>query len=231
MGSFGLFVAGCEQATQTARLPDPVWPSVRPAPVISGRASIPAPVARVTPPAQPITPVATPGSAANPIDRSKWAHAGPDTSDINPMGGVNRITIHHDGDPFPSTDTSYAYSVARMEHYREAHRQRGWADIGYHYVIDPGGRVWEARDVRYQGAHVKDHNEHNLGVMVMGNYNMQYPTDVQLTALRDAVQYFRRKYNVSQRAIFTHRELGPTSCPGNNMQPKVEWLRSNGQFG
>jgi hypothetical protein len=35
------------------------------------------------------------------------------------------------------------------------------ADIGYHYTIDPTGRIWEGRPVQYQGAHVKMNNEHN----------------------------------------------------------------------
>jgi len=236
LSTFGLFVAGCQEATKTTRLPDPVWPSVRPAPTISKPVYVP--------PAEPVRPrvVAQPkpapkpafdtslGSPANPIARSKWSGGGPNLSNINRMGGINRITMHHDGFPFATTFTDYNSAAARMEHYRRGHRGRGWADIGYHYVLDPGGRLWEARDIQYQGAHVKDHNEHNLGIMIMGNYNLQYPTDVQLTALRDAVSYFRRKYNVSQRAIFTHRELGPTSCPGNNMQPKIASMRSAGQF-
>jgi len=81
---------------------------------------------------------------------------------------ITRITVHHDGmDTFSST--SQADAAHRIELIREAHvNQRKFADIGYHYIIDPGGRVWEGRNVRFQGAHVQDNNEGQPGGHVPG---------------------------------------------------------------
>ena len=146
------------------------------------------------------------------------------------MRGVNRITIHHEGTPDAVYFSDPRTTAKRLESIRRGHRGRGWSDIGYHYVVDRAGRVWEGRPLKYQGAHVKDQNEHNIGVMVLGNFNKQYPTDVQLTTLRSTVQYLRRRYHVSQGAIFTHQELNATSCPGRQLQPRVSTMRGAGQF-
>ena len=59
----------------------------------------------------------------------------------------------------------------------------GWADIGYHFAVDRAGRVWSCRPLVWQGAHVKDRNEGNIGVLVLGNFEIERPTSAQLNAL------------------------------------------------
>ncbi len=144
------------------------------------------------------------------------------------MNGINRITIHHDG-MTPFTSTSQSAAAGRLERIRGSHvSSRGWADIGYHFVVDPGGRVWEARPVALQGAHVKYNNEHNLGIMVMGNYDKQSPTNAASTSLDDFVGAMMRKYRVPVSRVYTHQELRPTACPGKSLQQVMESTRSRG---
>ena len=45
---------------------------------------------------------------------------------------------------------------------------RGWSDIGYHYIIDRYGHVYEGRDVDVSGAHCTGHNSHSIGVVYVG---------------------------------------------------------------
>lgn len=104
----------------------------------------------------------------------------------------------------------------------------GWADIGYHYVVDPAGRVWEARPIQLQGAHVKYNNEGNLGVMVMGNFEEQYPTSAASASLDDFVAELMRRHGVGVGRVYTHREIRPTACPGRNLQRVMESARSRG---
>ena len=118
----------------------------------------------------------------------------------------------------------------RLELVRRSHVGRGFADLGYHYVIDRAGRIWEGRSLSYQGAHVKHQNPHNIGVMVMGNFELQSPTQPQLVTLTGAVRELRAKYRVPRRSVFTHRELGPTTCPGKRLQTNVVALRRAKQF-
>ncbi len=165
------------------------------------------------------------------MPRSAWTTRGPARpGEINPMNGVNRITIHHDGmDAFLSTSESDA--ARRLEMIRAAHitrRPQPFADIGYHYVIDPAGRVWEARNVRYQGAHVQDHNEHNLGIMVMGNFDLQRPTPAATSALDRFTSAQMRTHRVPLARVRTHQELNPTACPGRNLQRYMLASRQGG---
>ncbi|HZW09346.1 MAG TPA: peptidoglycan recognition family protein [Phycisphaerales bacterium] len=170
------------------------------------------------------------GAAATPgvVARASWTSARPNLPDTNPMNGISRITVHHDGmNAF--TSTSQAAAAQRLESIRRSHvSANGWADIGYHYVIDPAGRVWEARPVNLQGAHVKDNNEHNLGVMVMGNYDQQSPTGASTKALDDFVSAMMRKYRVPVSRVYTHQEIRPTACPGRSLQYVMESTRSRG---
>jgi len=141
------------------------------------------------------------------------------------MGYINQITVHHEGFPEPVRFTGVEQTAAHLEKVRLSHRRRGWADIGYHYIIDRAGRIWEARPARYQGAHVKNNNEHNVAVMVLGNFDIQQPTDAQLESVSRMVRHLRRKY-----AVYTHRELRPTRCPGESLQASIDAMRSRGQF-
>lgn len=218
-------MAGCESTQSTsAHLPGIPGGSIYRKPTPGPTVVAPRPVpTRPTPTPAPVSPVRA-------LARTSWTSAQPDRRNINPMKGVNRITIHHDGLKSPLVSTSVYQSKSYLELIRKSHRNRGWADIGYHYAIDKAGRVWAARDIRYQGAHVKDKNEHNVGVLVMGNFNIQTPTSAQLNTLSKAVVAIRTAHGVSPNAIYTHRELGQTTCPGRHLQPKIATMRARKMF-
>ena len=164
------------------------------------------------------------------LAREAWARQGANPRRVNLMGGVTRITVHHEGWT-PVYFHDQATTAKRLELVRHAHvSQRGWGDIGYHYIIDRAGRVWEARDVRYQGAHVRDHNPHNLGVMLLGNFEEQQPSDPQFRSLYATLRELMAAYDVPVDQVKTHREWVPTACPGKNLQPRVAGLRSTGRL-
>ena len=141
-----------------------------------------------------------------------------------PMGGVNRITIHHDGlDPI-ELKTEDAVKK-RLVSIRNEHVRKNWADIGYHYIVDPMGQVWEGRPIRYQGAHVSGHNAHNIGILVLGNFEKQKPSHKALHSLAALVEQLRSKYKIPLNQVFTHGELGNTECPGHHLQQAVNRLR------
>ncbi len=159
--------------------------------------------------------------------RFLWARGVPERALLNPMLPVTCVTIHHDG----LEDliwTARADAVAeRLERYRTGHRARGWADIGYHLIIDRGGVLWQGRSIRWQGAHVQHHNEGNVGVLVMGNFDLQSPTAAQLTTLRRVLVDLRDTYGFPRGRVYTHREWedAQTACPGRRLQPRVERIR------
>lgn len=142
------------------------------------------------------------------------------------MGRIDRITVHHDGmDEFDSH--SRADSSRRIEAIRRAHVNLGWADIGYHYIIDPAGRIYEARPTSLQGAHVRDQNERNLGVMVLGNFMRRQPTDASVASLESFLRSAMRQHRVPVQRVLTHREYAPTACPGDRLQTMMNQLRTS----
>jgi hypothetical protein len=158
--------------------------------------------------------------------RREWTSTGPVLSLINPMNGVSRITIHHSA--VISSSVRAKSDAARMlTSIRNGHLAQGWADIGYHYIIDPTGRIWEGRNIRFQGAHVRENNEHNLGIMCMGNFDVERPSSETLSTLDNFVADRMRAYNVPINRVFTHQEIKPTECPGRNLQSYMIATRSS----
>lgn len=224
--------AGC--AGNKTNYPDPVEPGVRPGPsgpIATGPQFRPSPPVRspdlpTPPPAPPQQQVVIPSGV---IPRSNWTRVGiARPSEVYPLGAVSRITVHHEG-VTPFTTTSEDVTRQRLEIIRRGHVSvRGWADIGYHYIIDPAGRVWEGRSIRYQGAHVKDQNENNLGIMCLGNFEKQSPTPAQQAALDRLLVSQMRQYRVGVARVYTHRELAPTECPGRSLQRYMVLARASG---
>jgi len=160
--------------------------------------------------------------------RTQWTEAGPRTWLADPMRGVRRITVHHDAINAPSG--SVKASADRLESIRRGHLGHGWADIGYHFAIDPAGRVWEARPLDLQGAHVKHQNPHNLGIMVMGNFERSTPTIHAQIALQQTLAWAMATHRVPLQNVKTHREWAPTACPGRNLQSVMNGMRSDGSL-
>ncbi len=222
-------LAGCETG-QSALMPGPKWPDmddgedtfspdVWKKPVYVGNTPV---TPKTTPP--PVPASALPQGV---ISRATWTRSTPILSRTGPMGRVTRITLHHDA--LVSTGlTTQAAVMAQLEKHRANHVRNQWADIGYHYIIDPAGRIWEGRPAYLTGAHVKDQNENNLGVMCLGNFEVQSPTSAQLNSLDQFVGQLARVHRVPIGRVYTHKELGQTLCPGKNLQRYIAQSRGRG---
>lgn len=240
-------LAGCKkngpQSLATGESLPPVnWPDPPRAPLPPDGGSYTPPIVSGTPISYPPPP---PGPATNQPavqqagliqvnPRSAWTTAGLyRPSNTRPMNGIRAITVHHDG-LSAFFDNSDAGTVQRLNWIRNGHIGRRsksgepWADIGYHYIIDRNGRVWEGRPIRFQGAHVQDHNENNIGVLVMGNFERQQPSSPQLATVDRFVAQLMRQHRVSLASVRTHREWNPTECPGRNLQAYMSRTRSRG---
>jgi hypothetical protein len=137
---------------------------------------------------------------------------------LDPMERIFRLTVHHSGEYF--RDTSPSACAAHIQKIQHEHiADRNWGDIGYHFVIDPAGRVWEGRDLRWQGAHARgDNNRGNIGICVLGNFvrgkDGQRPTEPQLAALRQLISELTNRYAIKPAQIYSHRDFVQTECPG-----------------
>jgi len=206
-------LAGCAESRMrtTAAMPSPAWPST--------------PMSLDAPPT--VTSSSEPTRLANGIiRRSAWAKGPVVPSLMNRMLPVRYITVHHTAMRF--TESSEGATAAMMERVRLGHRDRNFGDIGYHFAVDRAGRVWEGRPLAWQGAHVANKNEGNIGIVALGNFDEQSPTHQQVDALKRFVQYTMRTYNVPVSRVKTHQEWAPTRCPGTSLQRYMINVRSNG---
>ncbi len=214
---------GCAKQTVHSPLPSPPWPAEPPSrPEVTQEAT-----------AIPRRPApAVPQWRAEVIPRAVWARGEPVSPRMNRMSLIRHITVHHDG-MAPFFATSREAVAAHLEGIRQLHRRKGWGDIGYHFAVDPAGRVWEGRPLGWQGAHVKDHNPGNIGVVVLGNFQQQAPSEAQLEGVRRHVTVLMRVYNVPKSRVHTHQEWqgARTACPGASLQQSLERIRGAGGFG
>jgi hypothetical protein len=219
----GAFLTACSASPRTAtNLPGPVW-DVEPPPF---------PAADAPPAPSPTAPATSAASTRIPgvLARDAWAQGAPAPGLMKRLRSVRYITVHHDG-MAPFSDPSREGAASRLESIRRAHRGSNWGDIGYHFAIDRGGRVWEGRALAYQGAHVKDHNEGNVGVVLLGNFDEQRPSAAQIEALREHVNRLMRVFHVSADRLRTHQEWAPTACPGRSLQRHMVEARRGNAFG
>lgn len=165
------------------------------------------------------------GPVSGVIPRREWTGTSPIMSLINPMNGIDRITVHHSA-VISATVRGQSDAARMLTSIRSTHVTNGWADIGYHYIIDPQGDVWEGRPVKFQGAHVKENNEHNLGIMCMGDFDQERPSSAMLATLDGFVADRMRALRVPINRVYTHQELRVTACPGRNLQGYMVATRS-----
>ncbi len=168
------------------------------------------------------------------IPRSAWTNWCPNPKEMDALGKVRKITVHHTGNPYTFTDTGVAEVKEELQHVLRGEMGGGHTDIAYHYVIDPAGRVWAARDIRYEGRHTRDwkgvdNRSGNIGIMLLGNFEKQSPSSPQMVTLEKFVVSLQKQYKVPRQklaggrlskevGVFTHQQLSPTACPGDNMQ-------------
>lgn len=216
LGAGSLLLGGCSAQRVAANdVPEPRWPDAS-SPPTSGKRW------------EPLPPNESPTAEPGIIPRSDWAKGAPvarlmDRADRP----YSKITLHHDGMPYPFYSTDRQAAASRLETIRNGHRGRNFGDIGYHYLIDPAGRVWAGRDLSWQGAHVANQNPGNLGICVMGNYQIQQPNQAQLEAVERFVASQMGKYRIRISDVKTHQERAPTECPGRSLQPRLTSMRTS----
>ena len=159
------------------------------------------------------------------IRRSSWTQTRPDAGKLHAAVAHDRLTVHHAGNRADFT-TSEQSVIYELEGILTAHRARRYGDIGYHFIVDYAGRVWEGRSLSYDGAHVAYENEGNIGIMLMGNFEEQQPSSEQVQSLDTLVSMLCDRFQIRRERIYGHRDLGYSVCPGRNLYPHVQEMRT-----
>ena len=93
----------------------------------------------------------------------------------------------------------------------------GWADIGYHFVVERVESDYVAmmgRPMNRVGAHCKHHNYLYLGVALVGDFTAAPPPDAQLRVAAELVAALLDQHGLQRNKVYAHGELRPTECPG-----------------
>lgn len=163
------------------------------------------------------------------LARSTWTST-PTPSSL-PNLAPRRITIHHTAvSGAPATNATQAQDAARMRLIWNSHvNGNGWADIGYHFIIMPSGRVFSARSELKRGSH--DLVNDGLGVAFDGIYTSATINQRQFDAAVALCTVLCRRYGIKNTVtpvptptadfgtrnlplILGHRDRVNTSCPG-----------------
>ncbi len=135
---------------------------------------------------------------------SGWLEYDQPLSDV-----LNTLVVHHSASVL---DGPRDIQKLHME-------KRGYADIGYHYLIDAAGLLYEGRAVGVRGAHTGGFNTGTVGVCLLGNFENQWPAMAQLEALRGLGAGLTAAYGLTHLASHHGFQPGATVCPGHNLEP------------
>lgn len=96
------------------------------------------------------------------------------------------------------------------------HKARGWKGIGYHYVVDLDGTVYQGRPADCVGAHCRGHNAHSIGVCYIGGLDAHNrPADTrtpeQKEALLRLMTVLKKRYPDAK--VYSHRRFTNKACP------------------
>jgi hypothetical protein len=159
------------------------------------------------------------------IPRSEWG-AKPATEAYTPHTPV-MITVHHTAATQPMTRED---GIKEMQFLQDLHQNTdGWIDIGYHFLIDGAGDIFEGRPMNVVGAHTEGKNTGNIGISMMGYFHPpqnNQPTDAQLASLRKIIQAVAAMNNIKMTELYAHRELNATDCPGDILYPIFQSMRT-----
>lgn len=145
------------------------------------------------------------------------------------------ITIHHAGELWHYGDDPQAF-VQRMQIWGQNRpklekppRDTYWPDLPYHFLIAPDGRIFQGRPVNYEPeSNTKYPLNGNIGVEMMGDFNVQRPSLEQLSACVALTAWLLQEHKIEIDKIRTHQDVAPgqTDCPGKDFYRYIK----DGQF-
>lgn len=124
------------------------------------------------------------------------------------MRDINLIVVHCSATPEGRNVST--------EEIRQWHLDRGWSDIGYHFVVELDGSVCDGRAIENTGAHAKGYNANSIGVCYVGGTDengeaKDTRTDEQTKALIELISDLKEMYPGVE--VLGHRDISDKECP------------------
>ena len=194
---------------------------------------------------------AAPGTPPTIIPRAAWGAAAVPPRAAPDYGVVQMAFVHHTvtaNDYTPDQSASMVLAIAKY------HRDtNGWNDIGYNFLVDQYGQVFEGRaggvDQAVIGAQAQGYNSQSTGVAVLGTFSAVpipeaamasitqllgwkltvhgVPCEGGLTIISGggSLNRYSSGTPVAMQRISGHRDGDSTACPGDALYAQLPELR------
>lgn len=177
-----------------------------------------------------------------------WRNGGPSY-----VGKIKQAHVHHTAGSNNYSKADVAGIIRGMYWYHT--QQLGWSDLGYNFLVDRFGRLWEGRagGIRraVKGAHTLGFNHKSFGVAVIGTYTNVRPSFYVVQSLVYLISWKLDKYHRNAQGnvgmysqgsdrypqgrfvrlpiIDGHRDTNYTACPGDRLYQKLRIIRNRAQ--
>lgn len=139
---------------------------------------------------------------------------------MKPKRDIKEIIVH-----CSATPEGADFTVSDIKNW---HLQRGFSDIGYHYIIYRNGSIHKGRDESIAGAHCTGHNSTSIGVCYIGGCakDGKTPKDTRTNAQKKSLisllRELKSKYPKSK--IYPHYKFANKACPSFNAEEEYKSL-------
>lgn len=155
------------------------------------------------------------------ISRQDWG-AVPPSGNYTPHNPV-QITIHHTA----GSQSQTVKDIQKIHMDPIEKKGRNWIDIGYHYVIDARANIYEGRPPTVIGAHVEGENPGNVGVSVIGNYDITDISETQHNKIVELCAWVCNFFGIAAKEICGHRDLDKSNiCPGRFLYARLGRIKT-----
>ncbi len=129
------------------------------------------------------------------------------------------IVLHH-----TATEWGDVAMIDREHRSRTDAQGNPWLGIGYHFVIGNGRGMADGRTEptfrwteQLHGAHAgsRPHNDSGIGICLVGNFENEPPTPLQMAAVKRLVRDLSHRYGIGTENVLRHGDVKATDCPGH----------------
>ncbi|NTW00420.1 MAG: N-acetylmuramoyl-L-alanine amidase [Oscillochloris sp.] len=191
------------------------------------------------------------------VSRTAWGNPDGQSSQATPVYyPVNHIVVHHTADSNSLTGSEKSWSDRVRAEWSFHTYTRGWGDVGYNYLIDPNGVVYEGRAGGDDAVAFHDTaNYGSMGVSLLGTYTSVEPTSAAQSSLVELLAWKADQKQIDPLGssyyygcahstycapfnagavvsnIAGHRQVTPghTTCPGDSLQTLLPGIRQRVQ--
>ncbi|MDR0860815.1 MAG: N-acetylmuramoyl-L-alanine amidase [Candidatus Peribacteria bacterium] len=160
-----------------------------------------------------------------------------------------KLVVHHTATVYSTDRNEEQIKVAIQQIYRYHTLTRDFGDIGYNFLIDHLGNIYEGRagGEGAVGMHAANNNVGTVGISLLGNFEETQPTQAQINALTDLLTALAKKYDIDPTAtapyfqlsttspyitaktlptIVGHGDIAATACPGESLHILLPYIRT-----